>query len=200
VAFDDGPFARGDRFAPLAGVVYTTPGQVERLAIGRVRVDGLDATQALLRLWNVGDFAEGPRAILLDGVSVGGFNVLDLVGLHERTGRPVISITRRPPRYPEIRSALRKYFPRSFRRRWAWVRARPLFRVTLSGAPRYVAVVGCRRAEALALLERSTLRGAWPEPLRLARLLAHALPRPPPPSEARPGRKRPRPPAPAPNP
>jgi endonuclease V-like protein UPF0215 family len=173
-AFDDGPFRRRARWAPLAGVVFVEPDQIDRLRLGRVRVDGDDATEAILGIWNSPGFAPGPRAILLDGIAVGGFNVIDMERLARRTGRPVVSLTRRPPELASIRRALRKYFPRSFRRRWARIRARPLFRVATPAGPRYAACAGCRPEDARALLARLIVRGGVPEPLRVARLLAHA--------------------------
>ncbi|HEV2316445.1 MAG TPA: DUF99 family protein [Thermoplasmata archaeon] len=173
-AFDDGPFTRRHRWAPLAGVVCSTPDTLEVLRLERVRVDGMDATDAILRLWRTTGFREGPRAILLDGISYGGFNLVDLDRLHRRTGRPVVSLTARRPDYGAIEAALRKYFPRTFRERWRRVRSHPVFAVRVGPARRWAAAVGCRRVDAARLIARSTMRGAWPEPLRLARLLARA--------------------------
>ncbi|HEV2450085.1 MAG TPA: DUF99 family protein, partial [Thermoplasmata archaeon] len=76
---------------------------------------------------------------------------------------------------------LRKYVPREFANRGALVRAPRLFRVSVGGGPLWVGVVGCTRTEATAIIERSIVNGRWPEPLRLAHLIGHALG-----SEARP--------------
>ncbi len=146
------------------------------MAIDRMRVDGLDATDAILRLLARPGFGAGPRAVLLDGIAYGGFNLVDMDRLHRRSGRPVISITRRRPDLPAIRAALRKYFPTSFRRRWACVRAHPLLPLRTADGTRYFAAVGCRAVDARRLLLRLLEHGAWPEPLRIARLLAHAEP------------------------
>lgn len=174
VAFDDGPFSRRQRRAPLAAVVYTTPGSVDQLALGTVGVDGRDATEVMLGMLRAPGFGAGLRAVVLDGISVGGFNVVDLDRLARRSGLPVVSLTRRAPDLSEMRRAIRKYFPGSFRPRWSAVRAHALFPVDLGGARRFAAAVGCTPVEAAALLRRITSRGGWPEPLRIARLLAHA--------------------------
>jgi uncharacterized protein len=173
-AFDDGRFQRGDRYAPLAGVAFVTPSTVEGMVLGRVRVDGLDATERILSLLRAPSFGTNARAILLDGVTFGGFNLVDLRRLYRATGRPVIAITRRPPDLRTIRAALRRYFPRTFARRSRLVRSVPVGRTFLGGRARYLAAVGCTEEEARALLERTTTRGAWPEPLRLAAQLARA--------------------------
>jgi endonuclease V-like protein UPF0215 family len=49
-----------------------------------------------------------------------------------------------------------------------------LFGVPTEGQPILAAAVGCSRADAAWLVQRSTVRGHWPEPLRLAHLVASA--------------------------
>jgi len=189
---DDGPFRRRQRYAPLAAVVLSTPDELEGVRVGRVRVDGTDATSAIGALLRATDQWEGVRAVLLDGVAFGGFNVVDLSVLARATGRPVIALTRRPPRFAEIRAALAKYFPRDRRARWARLTARPLFRVPTQGEPLWAACAGCSRAEALRVIQKATRRGYWPEPLRYARLVGRAVGRPVGTRLPGPGRRRPR--------
>ncbi|MGP8158191.1 MAG: DUF99 family protein [Thermoplasmata archaeon] len=174
VGVDDGAFARGDRYAPVAAVILTIPEHVEAVRTGRVRVDGTDGTRRVIALVRRLGPLEGVRAVLVDGAVVGGFNVLDLDALHERLGVPVVAVTRRPPEFSRIRAALRKWFPRSADARWSLLRAHRLFRVPTGGQPILAAAVGCSRADAALLVRRSTVRGHWPEPLRLAHLVASA--------------------------
>jgi hypothetical protein len=178
VGVDDGSFERGDRYAPVAAVAMTLPEHVEAIRTGRVRVDGTDGTRRVAALVRRLGPLEGVRAVLLDGAVVGGFNVLDLDALHRRLGVPVVAVTRRPPEFRRIRSALKKWFPRSADARWALLRAHRLFRVPTEGRPILAAAAGCSRADAARLVERSTVRGHWPEPLRLAHLIASAGRRP----------------------
>lgn len=174
IAVDDGAFGREETWAPLAIVVVSLPEAVESVALGRVAVDGCDATEVIRAMIESIPAAHGGHAVLLDGITVGGFNVIDLAALHRRLGKPVIAVTRRPPDFERVRAALRKYFPKDFRRRWRLASAHRLFPVPTAGEPLWAAAVGCRRADAIALLRRTALRGYWPEPLRLAHLVAHA--------------------------
>ena len=176
IGLDDGPFLRSSRRAALVGVVFSTPNYVEGLLRTSVAIDGTDATDRILSLLGSSPFLDGVRAVILDGIAVGGFNLIDLDRLHEGLQRPVVTVTRRSPDFPAIRSALRKYFPRDAEVRWRLVRAHPLFRLAMSeGNPLRVSAVGCTRAEAAAIVRRTTVRGNLPEPLRLARLVARAL-------------------------
>lgn len=174
VGVDDGAFTRRRRYAPLAAVVLRTPSTVDAVALDRVRVDGEDATAAIERLVLGTTGFEGVRAVLLDGVVVGGFNVVDLPRLARRLRRPVIALTRRAPDLEKIRVALRTYFPDSHRRRWARIRAARLFPVATGARPIWAAAAGCSRAEARLLVARCALQGFWPEALRLAHLVARA--------------------------
>jgi uncharacterized protein len=172
VAVDDGAFARVDRTAPIAAVVVSAPAYVEAIRRGRVRVDGHDGTERVVALVRATGPTDGLRALLLDGAVVGGFNVLDLDALAAELGVPVIAVTRRRPEFAEIRAALAKWFPRDAEERWRRLTAHRLFPVATGGRPIFATVVGGSRADAAALVRRTCVRGYWPEPLRLAHLVA----------------------------
>ncbi len=174
MAVDDGRFRRQDRYAPLAAVVLSLPNYVEAIRVGKVEVDGRDATERIAALVESTGHLADLRAVLLDGVVVGGFNVVDIDRLHRRLLWPVVTVTRRPPDRGRIRAALLKWFPRDHQERARRIRAHPLFRVPTEGQPIYASVVGATRRDAIALVRRATLRGFWPEPLRLAHLVASA--------------------------
>ncbi|MCI4353190.1 MAG: DUF99 family protein [Thermoplasmata archaeon] len=176
IGLDDGPFVRSSRRAALVGVVFSTPNYVEGILRTSVAIDGTDATERILALLGTSPFLDGVRAVILDGIAVGGFNLIDLDRLYEGLQRPIVTVTRRSPDFPAIRTALRKYFPRDAPARWRLVRAHALFRLpTSQGNPLRVSAVGCTRAQAAAIVRRTTMRGNLPEPLRLARLIARAL-------------------------
>lgn len=171
---DDGAFRRRERTAPVAAVAWSSPDRVEGVSVGRVEVDGDDATAVIEALARSLPAWDGVRAVLLDGIAVGGFNVVDLARLARRLQRPVIAVTRRPPDLPRIRVALFRYFPDA-RRRWRLLRKAPLVDVPTSGEPIHAAVAGCSVEDAIAVLHRAAVIGFWPEPLRLAHLVAHAV-------------------------
>lgn len=174
VGVDDGTFTRRQRYAPIAAVSLRTPSTIDAVALDRVRIDGEDATEVVERLVRGLPGFEGVRAVMLDGIVVGGFNVLDLRRLGRRLRRPVVALTRRPPDLEKIRAALKTYFPASYRRRWGRVRAARLFPVPTPGQPLWAAAAGCDAAEATALVARCRTVGYWPEPLRIAHLVARA--------------------------
>ncbi|MGA8276067.1 MAG: DUF99 family protein [Thermoplasmata archaeon] len=174
VGVDDGSFRRDDRWAPVAAVAVAAPDRVEAIRLGRVRVDGRDATTEVLRLVRATGGLESLHAVLLDGAVVGGFNVLDLDRLHRRLGVPIVAITRTRPEFPAIRAALTKWFPRDGSRRYELLRRHRLTPMPRPGPPLFLTAVGCRRVDAAQLIRRTVVRGHVPEPLRIAHLVASA--------------------------
>jgi hypothetical protein len=108
------------------------------------------------------------RAVLLQGIALAGFNVVDIHRLHAALAVPVVVAVRRHPRLTMVKDALLDRTPGGARK-WRLVeRAGPL---TQLGAM-WVQHIGLSPAEAAQLLRATTLHGNVPEPLRLAHLIA----------------------------
>ena len=171
VGFDDGPFAR-DRPGARVRVVgaVCARGRLDGVISGHVRKDGRDATTRLAALVLDSPFDRHIRAVLLDGITLCGFNVVDIHALSEAIARPVLAITRRLPRFELIRAALSKMSGGD--RRWAAIeRAGPPEPV----AGLYVQRAGLTLDETRNLLAATTLHGKLPEPIRLAHLIAGGI-------------------------
>jgi hypothetical protein len=170
VGFDDAPFRRpshGD--VGVAGVVCAGT-RFEGLVWGRIRRDGWNATDVLLDLLARSKFLPQLHLVLLDGITFGGFNVVDLPRLAAELARPCLSVMRRPPDLAAVEAALR-HLPRAGRRLEVLHRAGPVHR-----AGGFVfQVQGAAPELAAAALARITDRGTVPEPLRLAHLVAAAF-------------------------
>ncbi len=174
-AFDDSPFTFSDRSTPVVGVIVTLPGYVEGVVRGAVTVDGTDATDVLIALVRASPHREATQAILLDGITFGGFNVVDMDRLHDATRLPVITVTRRRPDLAAMETAMGRHLPAG-KETALLLRAHPLFSYPCKPQPLWVSCVGAPEADARALLKKSFVRGSFPEPLRLAHLFASAIP------------------------
>ena len=90
VGFDDAPFAPGHRGdVPLVGAVFCG-NRLEGVLCGKVRRDGANATEELVRLVEQSRFRAHLQAVLLQGIALAGFNVVDLPELHQRLELPVL--------------------------------------------------------------------------------------------------------------
>lgn len=168
---DDAPFDFEDDRVLVVGTLLRGRSYLEAVLTTEVEVDGTDATDRLVAMVADSRYLEQVRALLLDGIALGGFNIVDIDRLHEETGVPVVTVTRRPPDLDAMRDALKARFD-DWTARWELVRRGELFEVATDHAPLHVKTAGLEREEAAELLARTTLRGALPEPLRVAHLVA----------------------------
>lgn len=170
IGFDDAPFPRrGGARVHLAGVVCSGT-RFEGMVWGHVRRDGWDATEVIVRLLLGGKFLPQLHLVLLDGLSFGGFNLVDLEALASRLGRPCAAVMRRPPDLGAVERALRR-LPRPERRLRLLRRAGPVHLVP----PFAFQVRGAEPGPVAEALARLTDRGHVPEPLRLAHLVGAAV-------------------------
>lgn len=171
VGIDDAPFDAEERGAvAVVGAVYANL-RLEGVLRSRVRRDGADATRALAAMIGQSRFSAHLQAVLLQGITLAGFNVVDLRGLSGALELPVLAVVRRKPDLEAVERALRQKVPGGVRK-WRLVEA--------AGAPERVGEVWVQRAglsleEAGALVTRLAVHGKLPEPLRVAHLIAGAL-------------------------
>jgi endonuclease V-like protein UPF0215 family len=177
MAIDDGPFRFGDRASLLVGLVVRGKGYLEAVSSTTVSVDRLDATDAVVGL--VEGCRQRPqlKAVLLDGLTVAGFNVVDIEQVHRRTDVPVLTVVDKVPDHGAIEEALRGRFP-DWEARFALITAPRTHAIDLPDGGRLTChVAGMDPSDARDLLAVTTLRGHIPEALRMADLVASGLPR-----------------------
>jgi uncharacterized protein len=166
IGIDDAPFApehRGDVL--LVGTVYTGT-RLDGVVAGKARRDGADATRRIAAMVQGSRFNE--RLVLLGGIAVGGFNVVDIHALAEDLGYPVLVVARRKPNLRRIERALRDHVPGG-ERKWRLIeKAGPMEQL----GEVWVQRVGLTARQAEQVLRDCTLHGKIPEPLRSAHLIA----------------------------
>jgi uncharacterized protein len=171
IGIDDAPFERKTRGdVPIVGVIFTKQ-RMDGLLVDRVRRDGAGSTDRIAAMIRRSPFREHLQAILLNGIAVAGFNVVDLRDLHAQTGLPVLVVARRAPDLAAIERALRTRVPGGARK-WRLIQqAGPM--ESLEGV--WVQREGMTLDQASDLVRDSRVQGLVPEPLRLAHLIAGAI-------------------------
>lgn len=171
IGFDDTPFDRGHRGnVRVVGAVYSAA-RLDGVVSGMVRRDGVNATRVLIELVRRSRFRAHVQAVMLQGIALAGFNVVDVHALHEALGLPVLVVARRRPNLDAIRRALLEHV-RGGKRKWALIE-RAGSMESLAGV--WVQRVGISPSEAGALIERFALHSVVPEPLRTAHLIAGGM-------------------------
>ena len=165
-------FVRERPRSKLAGVVMRADLRVDGLAYARATVGGDDATEAVLQIYRRLDRAD-VNALLMSGAVISWFNIIDLQEVFEETQKPLICLTYEES--PGLEKYLRKHFPDSEEklRLYGRLGQRQMVRLK-TGYEVYVRALGASADEARILLNRFTLDGRVPEPVRVARLAARA--------------------------
>ena len=168
IGFDDAPFAREHRGDVLLVGTVCSRTRLDGVVSGYVRRDGANSTEVMIRTIRASQFTSHIQAVLLQGIAVAGFNVVDVHALHAALGVPVLAIVRKQPDFASIRKALDARV-RGADRKWRLIeRAGPLDKIRSVLVQR----VGITIDHARELLAATTLHGNLPEPLRLAHLIA----------------------------
>lgn len=159
----------------LAGVVVRADRIIDGFAATTITIGGFDATDGVIHIFDIIDRTD-INILMLNGVVIAWFNVIDLNTLHKRLNVPLIAVT-----YEESQESLdkyfREYFPESWeKRREIYERNGKRERVVLqTGHEVFVRYLGMDKREAKSLLDKFTIQGSIPEPLRISRLLARSL-------------------------
>ncbi len=171
VGFDDCPFERGHRGdVSVVGAVFTNL-RLEGVLCGRVRRDGANATHNLARLIADSKFAAHLQLVMLQGIALAGFNVIDLQELNRSLRMPVLVVTRRRPRMDRVRDAL-IHRVRGGARKWGIIeRLGPV--EPIAGV--FVQRAGLTLAEAERVIHEFATCSRIPEPLRTAHLIAGGI-------------------------
>ena len=171
VGFDDAPFDRAHRGdVLLVGAVYSAD-RLEGVLSGKVRRDGVNATQRLIQLVSQSRFLPQIQAVLIQGIAFAGFNVVDIRHAQAQLGVPVLAISRKAPDIVAVRRALLEHVPGG-RRKWHLIeKAGPME----PAAGVYVQRAGITLEDAARLIRRLAISSALPEPLRTAHLIAGGI-------------------------
>ena len=178
IGVDDAPFAHEYRGDVLVVATVYARLRIEGVLSTKVRRDGRNATTALVKMIASSQFADHVHVVLLQGIALGGFNVVDIHTLAKELGVGVLVVARRKPNLEAIRDAL-------IGRVHAWSRlegARKWGLIEKAGPMEpahgvFVQRAGLSMQEAELVLARLCIHGKVPEPLRVAHLIAGGVTR-----------------------
>ncbi|MGQ4833121.1 MAG: DUF99 family protein [Candidatus Asgardarchaeia archaeon] len=157
----------------LTGVVMRADFVIDGINFTFSKVGGLDSTERIIELYTEFNRTD-IGAILINGCIISWFNIVDLEKLFQVIQKPIICLT-----YEEsqgIEKYLREYFPNDWALRLE-IYNRNGDREKIYLKTRhfvFVQVKGITVRRALVLLNKFTIHGAIPEPIRIAKLISNA--------------------------
>jgi len=156
----------------LAGLVMRADLRVDGVAFARTTVGGDDATEGVLKIYeHLG--RSDINAMILSGAVISWFNIIDIHEVFDIIQKPVICLTYEES--PGLERYICEYFPNSEEKllRYQSLGQREMVRLK-TGYDVYIRSLGATVEETRVLLNKFTLDGRIPEPVRVAQLAARA--------------------------
>ncbi|MBI4258866.1 MAG: DUF99 family protein, partial [Thaumarchaeota archaeon] len=166
-------FRVGETRSVLAGVVMRRDLVVDGFAISSATIGGDDATRSIVEMHDQLK-RNDINIILLGGAVISLFNIIDVDQVFKKTGVQTICVTFKESE--GLEEPIKHRFPDKWQRKLrAYKKLGARERVMLkTGYPVHVRGAGIDVAACKKVLDKFTLQGGIPEPIRLAKLLAKA--------------------------
>jgi len=172
IGIDDAPFDKfSDKEVLVVGTIYRGGSFMDGVLSTKVTVDGEDSTEKIVDMINKSKFKPHLQFIFLDGIAVGGFNIIDIRELYEKTNIPVIVVVRRKPDIEEIKRTLIKL--KKDNKIEILDKASPVQKVNKI----YVQFIGTSLAVVQEALKTTCTHSLIPEPVIVAHLVAAGVTR-----------------------
>ena len=158
----------------LSGLIMRRDFVIDGFIFGSTTLEGNDATDQILHMYE--ELSRFDISyLILSGLIISMYNIVDVKKLHDSLQIPIIGIT-----YNEsdgIEDTIKHHFPKSFESKInEYKKLGKRERITLhTSYDLFVRYEGCTIYEVKQLLNKLTLQGSVPEPLRVSQLLANSL-------------------------
>lgn len=165
-------FKKSCKKSTLAGVVMRRDLVIDGMAFGSATIEGDDATESIISMHKI-LARDDINCILLDGLVISMYNIIEGERIVAKTGLPIIAITFENSK--GLEGSIKRQFDD-----WQWKLEKyqklgKRERVTLkTGKNLFIRCWGLSQKRAVAILNSFTLQGSVPEPIRVAKLAARS--------------------------
>jgi endonuclease V-like protein UPF0215 family len=175
MGIDDAPFSKSTKGKVLVlGTIHRGGETLEGVVSTHVQVDGEDATSKLIVMINNTRHKDQLQCIMLDGIAVGGFNVIDIRELSRNTKLPIVVIIRHKPNLKRVREALKHVS--NYQNKWKIIKkAGKIHEAKVKDGTIYFQNKGISPKKVREIIEIAVTRGNMPEPIRTAHLIASGV-------------------------
>ncbi len=170
IAWDDCAFSFRQKKVRAIGVVFRGGSFMDGVLSASVGKDGDDATGIIADAITGSRHYDQLSFIMLKGITIAGFNIVDIKELNRKTKLPVIAVQRKKPDMKEFVAALKKF--RDADEKLLKMRKAGKF---YSYGELFCQKAGLNARDCGELLKITCTRSNIPEPLRVAHLIASGL-------------------------
>ena len=170
LGIDDAPFPPHTKNnVMLIGTIFRGGTWLDGVLRTYIKGDGTDSTSNIIKMVNGSRHKDQMGVIMLDGITFGGFNVVNIKEIFDETGIPIIVIMRKFPNFEKIKKALMRF--EDCRERWALIHEAGTVHKIENIEPLYIQIYGIDLEDAKEIVSIATTRSAIPEPIRVAHLI-----------------------------
>jgi endonuclease V-like protein UPF0215 family len=166
-------FKKSSKRSTLAGVVMRRDLVVDGMVFGGATIGGDDATDNIISMHR-SLVRDDINCILLGGLVISMYNIIDGTRVADETGLPVIAITFEDS--TGLSDSIRHHFAAGWQsKQEQYERLGKRDRIILrTGKNLFIRFWGLSQMRAVAVLNSFTLQGSMPEPIRVAKLAARS--------------------------
>ncbi len=173
LGIDDAPFEFDQKEVLVIGTFFRGGATLDGVISMHVQKDGDDATLTLIESIAKSKFRSQLQAIFLDGIAVGGFNVINIHALYQHTTIPVIVVVRQKPDFERLKKTLQKL---GMGRKYQLMEKAGIpLELQLQQGKIYFQYAGTTEAKARELLRLCSVNSNLPEAIRVAHLIGAGI-------------------------
>lgn len=163
-------FKKSGKKSTLAGIVMRRDLIIDGMVFGSATIEGDDATDSIISMHR-SLARDDVNCILLDGLVISMYNIIDGERVAAETDLPVLAITFEDSK--GLEGSIRHHFDNWQYKLEQYQKLGKRERVTLkTGKNLFIRYWGLNQKRAVAILNSFTLQGSVPEPIRVAKLAA----------------------------
>ena len=165
-------FKKSGKKSTLAGVVMRRDLIIDGMAFGSATIEGDDATDGIIAI-HKSLARDDVSCIMLDGLVISMYNIIDGERVADETGLPVVAVTFEDSK--GLEGSIKHHFDHWQHKLEQYKRLGRREKVALrTGKSLFIRHWGMTQKRAVAILNSFTLQGSVPEPIRVAKLAARA--------------------------
>ena len=166
-------FRKGNSLSVISGIVMRKDLIIDGIKFGTVTIGGDDATSNIIKM--IKDLKRNDiNLILLDGLIISMYNIIDGEKILKETGIPVIALSFNDS--IGISDSIKNFFPDNYKRKIdMYNRLGERKKIILkSGKHLFIRNWGISVADSIFSINSFLIQGAIPEPIRIAKMVSRA--------------------------
>lgn len=171
LGIDDSNFTREDSEVLVVGALVRGGFWIDGVVSTHVERDGLEATEKITEMILKARYKD-LRAIMLKGITLAGFNLVDIEKLNQDTGLPVVVVMRKMPDLGSIEKALTNLNHKEERLEIIEKAGKIYEGKVQENSDIFFQFKGIEEEDARELIRISSMHSNIPEPLRVSHIIA----------------------------